>query len=123
MATEILGEKTHNSSILSKRIYIDMKMIDSLQSTDLSLWISSSETLKSRVESQDFKKHLDDADVGGPSPPFDGHNWKPSHANSMRLSILDPQIANKDISHKEQSQSASKMNGTQNSDFSACTKF
>lgn len=30
MATEILGKKTHNSSILSKRIYIDMKMIDSL---------------------------------------------------------------------------------------------
>lgn len=29
-ATEILGKKTHNSSILSKRIYIDMKMIDSL---------------------------------------------------------------------------------------------
>ena len=48
MATEILGKKTHNSSILSKRIYIDMKMIESI---DLSLRISSSETLKSRVES------------------------------------------------------------------------
>lgn len=67
MATEILGKKTHNSSILSKRIYIDMKMIDSLQPTYLSLWVSSSETLKSRVESQGFKKDVDDADVGGPS--------------------------------------------------------
>lgn len=82
MATEILGKKTHNSSVLSKRIYIDMKMIDFLQSIDLSLRISSSETLKSRVESQDFKKHLDDAVGGGPSPPLTDTTGNP-HIQSL----------------------------------------